>query len=390
MEADQILSLLPNSLLEELAIETDVNKYSKKLQGEVIFKLLIFCILSHKNNSLRTMESAYESAIFKLLNNEIDSKKKVRFSSISERLSNINSDYFEQLYKSCLSIYGDEIEEYKSSVIRFDSTIVALSSQLLKVGYHIKGGDAAHLKQLKFTVGFSELPVAVNFYTEQQHSSENTALGQTVLGYNSTKSDVIKIFDRGITSRKIYDDLQEAKSPFISRLSSKFKYDIDEESTLPEGIQTNSLFINSDEWIYLFKDKGVKAKSPVRCIRAISKLDGKPITFVTNLAELSAEEITELYKRRWDIEIFFKFLKQELNFSHLVNRSENGIRVMLYSTLIAAILLLVYKKKNNLTGYKIMKVKFLIQLENAIMRDIVLMCGGDLEVFNKRFGTSSP
>jgi hypothetical protein len=58
MELQKVLSLIPANLLEELALETDVNIFSKKLQGEVMFKLLLHCIISHKDNSLRTMKSA--------------------------------------------------------------------------------------------------------------------------------------------------------------------------------------------------------------------------------------------------------------------------------------------------------------------------------------------
>ena len=73
----------------------------------------------------------------------------------------------------------------------------------------------------------------------------------------------------------------------------------------------------------------------------------------------------------------FKFLKQELNFSHLVNRSENGIRVMLYCTLIAAVLLIAYKETNGLKGFKIMKQKFINDLEKSLVPDLVVLCGGD-------------
>lgn len=61
MNIEKVLSLIPSSLLESLAIETKVDYFAKKLQGSVIFKLLLHCILSHKDNSLRTMKSAYES-----------------------------------------------------------------------------------------------------------------------------------------------------------------------------------------------------------------------------------------------------------------------------------------------------------------------------------------
>ena len=98
---------------------------------------------------------------------------------------------------------------------------------------------------------------------------------------------------------------------------------------------------------------------------------------------MSCEEITTIYKSRWQIEIFFKFIKQELNFNHLLNRSENGIKVMLYITMIASILLLVYKKKNNLKGYKILKQKFIQDLERELVRNFVILCDGNIEKVNQ-------
>ena len=142
-------------------------------------------------------------------------------------------------------------------------------------------------------------------------------------------------------------------------------------------METKTLVILSDNLVYLFSNGSKRAKHPVRCIRAVLKSTNETILFVTNIQDITAQDVTNLYKQRWDIEVFFKFLKQELNFSHLINRSENGIRVMLYATLIAATLLLVYKKKNNLTGYKIMKLKFMQELEKELVRNFVEMCGGD-------------
>lgn len=69
--------------------------------------------------------------------------------------------------------------------------------------------------------------------------------------------------------------------------------------------------------------------------------------FLTNEFEISAKEISDYYRKRWDIEVFFKFMKQELNLSHLVSVNKKGIEVMVYITMIAAMLLLIYKKANN-------------------------------------------
>jgi hypothetical protein len=390
MDVAKIFALLPDSLLEELAIETQVNRYSKKLQGQVIFKLLIYCILTNKDNSLRGMESAYESLTFSLLNAANSDKKGIRFSSISERLSIMNAAFFEKLYAACVSIYGKEIGEESSSIVRFDSTIVALSSQLLKVGYHLKGGDASHVRQLKFTIGLSELPTAAQLFTEQKYTSENVALKEVISTHLPEKNDAIRIFDRGITSRKTHDELCRKHTPFISRITPKSKHEIYLKNTLKQNIETTTLNIYADEWVYLYASGKDKSQYPLRCVRALSKSNKDELAFVTNIPDLSAAEITELYKRRWDIEVFFKFLKQELNFSHLINRSENGIRIMLYATLIAAILLLVYKKKNNLNGYKIMKLRFVQELEKAVVKDIVILCNGDPHLFEKYFENSPP
>jgi IS4 transposase len=87
--------------------------------------------------------------------------------------------------------------------------------------------------------------------------------------------------------------------------------------------------------------------------------------------------IAAWYKQRWEIELFFKFIKQHLNVKHLVSRDENGIKVMLYMTMILATLIIAYKKINKLKGFKITKLKFELELENEIIKEIVKICGGD-------------
>ena len=76
--------------------------------------------------------------------------------------------------------------------------------------------------------------------------------------------------------------------------------------------------------------------------------------------------------------MFFRFIKQQLNFSQLVNRNLNGVKVMIYMTLILASMIIIYKKKNNLKGFKIVKMKIAKELQNELIKEIVLLSGGDL------------
>jgi hypothetical protein len=110
-------------------------------------------------------------------------------------------------------------------------------------------------------------------------------------------------------------------------------------------------------------------KSPKGANRKKTEQDVYFITNVTNepgKLQLSAQEIAEAYRRRWDIEVFYRFLKQELSFSHFLSTSDNGIKVILYMTLITAMLIMIYKRLNGI-GYSDAKFCFKLQLEDWII-----------------------
>eukprot|EP01136_Pigoraptor_vietnamica_P014333 Opistho-1_new@56406 len=371
MKVKEILALLPDEYIQELASTTHVDYYAKKLKGKIIFKLLLLSVLTYKDNSLRRMESVFES-----MSDEDKSDSSISISSISERLSTINVDFFKKLYEKSVELYGAVLPKEKVPIIKYDSTIVSLSSKLLQTGYNLKGGDAQHIRQLKFTIGHSTIPLIADLYVAQKYTSENVALRETIEKHRLS-DESIRVFDRGISARKTYDSLIEKGTLFVTRINPLSKHEIIKTFPLEQQHQTSTLIIHSDELVYLFADKGKKSKFPVRCIKAIQKQSQEPLFFITNKIDLTAVEISQIYKSRWKIETFFKFIKQELNFSHLINRSANGIEIMLYITLIASILLIVYKQTNQIKGYKIMKQKFLEELKWDTITEIIIYCGGD-------------
>ncbi len=104
--------------------------------------------------------------------------------------------------------------------------------------------------------------------------------------------------------------------------------------------------------------------------------------FLTNDFDLSAKEIAQAYRRRWDIEVFFRFIKQKLNVSHLVSLNKNGIEVIMYMTLIVAMLILIHKKANNI-GYKTAKRRMAMEVRNLTIALIVVECGGNPDLMFK-------
>lgn len=100
----KLLSFVPDELLNQLAVSSGVDKYTKKLQGQLIFKLLVYCMVTEKDNSLRGMQSAFESAVFQSLAGS-SSLGTISYSSISERLGKVKWEYFQQIFRclrSCL------------------------------------------------------------------------------------------------------------------------------------------------------------------------------------------------------------------------------------------------------------------------------------------------
>jgi hypothetical protein len=378
---NRLLSFISDDELAAFALETNVNKHTKKLHGQLLFKLLVYCFVTEKDNSLRGMQSALESAIFRALSGA-STEFSVVHSSISERLNIINHEFFEKIFSHCSKTYRATAANLNKDIVRFDSTIVSMSTKLINIGYNLKGGDAEKYRLLKFTIGYSDMPDCICFYKDQTYNSENKALSETIIA-NQKSTNQINVFDRGITSRDNYDKLTEKNILFVSRLNPGAKHDIYKANTLKKKVETDTLKISGDSWVYLYTMKSKRTKYPVRLIEAVRKDDGTPLVFITNIREVKEVDITEIYRSRWDIEVFFKFIKQHLNFTHLLNRTENGIKVVMYVTMIVAILLAEYKKQKKLSGFKIPKKKFAQELENDILYSFVVLCKGDPAIAKK-------
>ena len=207
------------------------------------------------------MQSALESALFRAVSNS-NSTLSVAHSSISERLNTIRYQYFEKIFQHCVKEYKSSSEIVKKDIVRFDSTIVSLSSKLLSVGYNLKGGDADKYRLLKFTIGYSDVPDCICFYTEQTYNSENVALKETIISNQKVKQN-ITVFDRGITSRANYDLLTDSKVWFVSRIDPAAKHTVYKANKFKANVETDTLTIVSDSLVYLYTMNKKRSTHPL-------------------------------------------------------------------------------------------------------------------------------
>jgi len=142
------------------------------------------------------------------------------------------------------------------------------------------------------------------------------------------------VFDRAYNDYAWYHSMTQRDIRFVGRMKTNARFEIIEElDAFGKGVL-------QDQVIRLSSRKA-KEDCPVnlRRIQFVREEDGKQLTFITNDMKRSAEEIAALYKQRWKIELFFKWIKQNLKIKRLVGRSENAVRTQIIIAMIAYLLL---------------------------------------------------
>jgi len=393
----QLLSFIPEALIANLSLTTKIDHYAKVLHGNKLFYLLLYGILDNDRLSQRTLEDTFNDSVFKILFN-LDEDETIRRSSISERLSKVDPDYFKQIYE-CIyeqfAGYYAVTERNKYGLIRVDSSMVSESTSKLIEGIDNKSGK----KAVKYSIAFDGiLPSHSNVFTNPTYASEDIALPEAVMEHvkKETGHHNIYVLDRGLQSTKTMKAFSQRQVTFICRAKENRKFvELGSLMTAGQDVDLGESKLLRDCKVQLYAGTTVNNKhgkqhikhelvnGSFRLVVVQSKAEeGKEYWFLTNDFKLTAKEIAQAYRRRWDIEVFFRFLKQELNVSHLVSLNKNGIQVILYMTLIAAMMVLIYKKANNI-GYKTAKRRFVMEIRDLTIAMIVVQCGGDPGLFFK-------
>ena len=392
-----IIREIPDMELSRLSSESNVDYCSKVLTGKLVFYLLLYGVLRIDRLSQRGLADAFASPMFKLIF-DTHGRKTITHSSISERLSVIDLDFFKKsydvIYQRLSSLYSaPEIE--KMLLQRVDSTLVAEAGNKLVEGMTC-GNEHKKKKMIKYTMNFNGMFASFcQVHTQEAYANESLALPENVLGHFKQEKhhSSVYIFDRGQASGERFTEFkQEDGLLFVGRLADNRKLEFVQEIVLEKkDFKYGTLIKDQKVRIYGSKEvvnsKGNLAKKQIlldehfRVIRFMPSKGDKEIILITNIFHLPAETIAKMYKQRWDIEVFFRFIKQELNFSHFVSLNENGIQVIMYMTLITAMLVMIYKKENQI-GYKTAVRRMGIELETLVIAIAVIQSGGDISKVN--------
>ena len=157
--------------------------------------------------------------------------------------------------------------------------------------------------------------------------------------------DLIYVMDRGYVNFQLLDRILHACSDFVVRLKSNNLFT--PIKSLPLSDEDRAAGVISDR-IGRLAGSG-DSHAPAAMLREILILDpnhpDKPMRLLTSILDVPANVVGELYRRRWKIELFFRWLKVHANFEHLMSHSENGVAVGFYIAVIAVLLIYIHTQR---------------------------------------------
>ena len=346
VQLSQLLKIIPDELFSQIAIVTKVDYYAKVLKGKVLFYLLFYALLIEDKLGQRGIADLYSSPHFRELFDIKLEKDTVSHSSISERLSKVKLSYFKKMYAIILERYSSLYPAQTLGGLklqRVDSTTVSDSSNRIKKSM-ICGNEYKKGKMLKYTINYDGMYTSfANPHDESKYASESVALPENVIEHFKKSKDhaTVYLFDRGQSSAQAFGEMQSNEGLlFVGRLVENRKLYVVKELDLTFK-NFGCGILKQDTLVQLYGTKKTISKTgkPVRkqilmeeqyrVIRFRLKEDEKgkgkgkgkgkekgkekekdeDILLITNIFHKSAEQIALIYRRRWDIEVFFRFLK---------------------------------------------------------------------------------
>lgn len=326
---DKVFESFPFKEFRKIVATADIDKYVKKLKA---LKLLYILVVAQMTQTESLQDLADKIKQDKNLQKALNLTS-ISASALSRRIRNINCDIWAQIFCSVarnttLSMSSKancEPKNYRINIIDASTIILCLEKYLWAEYRSTKAGIKIH-QRIMLHEGHIYPDKAILTPAKRADRSQ---LDELI----NIDSNVLNVFDRGYVDYKSWDDYCEQGIRFVSRLKENAIIDVIKS----EEIQTNGIFIKQSV-VVLGKDKITKMRNPLRLLQTHDS-QGNPVTIVTNDFSLDALEITEIYRLRWQIELFFKWIKQHLKVKKFFGTSQNAIYGQIWIALITFCLL---------------------------------------------------
>jgi hypothetical protein len=306
------------------------NDSAKKLEFKIFIRILLYYLLGNPDSA--------RSLITDLKDEDcITSCGLIScgLSTLHDAFARYTCEMFRQLYLALLLVIPPPgIDEFKQlgQVTLVDSSVFPLAIN----AYWANFKENANALKMHLCLSLNQM-IPACFLVTAASIDDRQALRAMI------EAGVTYIADRGYLDLKLFWDIVDRGAHFVIRVRKNLNYQV--EQVLPVELIDSMKFIffqvtdelvrfNCDEHDKLYRR--VSFRTRPRLIRGI---------LVTDRFDLTTFEIIKLYCLRWQIELFFRYIKCTVGANHLINKSENGVTIQFYMILIVHLLLIAFKRQ---------------------------------------------
>ncbi len=333
----QIIGLVDKNMFSQTVRKYDGDKYSKGFVCWEQFISMMF-IQFGKAQSLNEICIGLGSCNGRLSHlGLVHGPKKSTLAYANEnRPFEIYQDVFFQLLKKAQStICGKHKFRFKNKLYSMDTTVIDLCLSMFDWAHFRRAKGAIKLHLLLDHDGY--LPVFVHLTDGKTHEVR-AAKEAIIRDFTFPKGSFIAI-DRGFFDFFLFDHWCQMGVNFVTRMKNNTTYDVLQKNDVPKN--SNVL---RDEIIFLNSTKATETcDRELRRIEVWDDINQKVLVLLTNNLKFGSTTIAAIYKDRWQIEIFFKTIKQNLKIKTFVGTTANAVKIQIWTALIAILLLKMLK-----------------------------------------------
>jgi len=354
----QILKLIPRIDFERIVKETGAEYRSKGLSSWSQFVAMLFCQLG-RAHSLREIEGGLKSCEGKLahLGIEVPVRSSLSYAN-AHRPWELFEQVFQVLYANVAAhVRGPRKFRFKHKLVSLDSTLIDLCLSMYDWAKYMRTKGAVKLHLVLDHDGY--LP---SFGIITDGSVADVKVAHRI----DFAAGTMVVDDRGYDDYRLFAKWTEQGVFFVTRMKQSAVFEVIEERVAPQNRD-----IVRDQTIRLVGG-GAQQKCPhlLRRVEARREATGEILVFLTNHHGLGASTISAIYKDRWQIELFFKALKQNLKIKTFIGTSANAVKTQIWTALIA-MLLLRYLQLISRFGWSLSNLVALLRMNLFTHRDLM-------------------
>lgn len=353
----QVLKYVPRLDFEKAANQVDGRRRSDALSRWSQFVALAVGQLSGRQ-SLRDLEATLRSQRQHRYHVGNQPISRSALGRANERLDyRFYERVFQRLYQRCTAHRNGHGFRFKNQLFSLDASLIDVS---MKVFPWVKFGRKKSAFKLHIGLDHDGLIPAFACITHGK-VSDNEYARQLALPRGS-----VLVFDRGYNSYRWHNTLSEQGIFFVSRIRGNAKYRVLERHPVAPDSG-----ITSDQTIeYSAQRKDGDRLKPIRRIGYRDPETGRHYVFISNQFDWSAKTIAAIYKQRWQVELFFKWIKQNLKIKAFLGNTENAVMTQIMAAL-CVYLLLAYLKFQSRLHQSLQQIIRLLQLNLFARRSLL-------------------